>query len=370
MIKTFKYRLYPTRKQTDSIESQLNSHRFLYNSALEQRITCFKYYNKYISYNTQAKDLKEIREFDKNLSQCNCASLQQTLRRLDKAYQSFFRRVKKGDTPGFPRFKARDRFNTIQYAIFGDGCSIKNNKLYLQNIGEIKVNWHRPIQGKIKTVYVTKKNNRYYACFFLDTIPIILPKTGKEIGIDVGLEHFLVTSDELYIDPPKYFRKSELKLKQRQQRLSRRKKGSNRRSKARHLVAKIHEHIANQRLDFCHKIARILINENDVIVIEKLKIQNMIKNKHLAKSIADAGWGMFFQILKYKAEEAGKQVIEIDPRGTSQTCSVCGNIVKKDLSVRIHACPFCSSVLNRDHNAALNIIYKARTEPSVLSQTF
>ena len=362
--------MYPTRKQTDAIESQLNSHRFLYNSALEHKISYFKHSGKSISYNTQAKTLKEIREFDEKLSQCNYSSLQQTLRRLDKAYQSFFRRIKQGDTPGFPRFKVRDRFSTISYGSFGDGCSIKNSKLYLQNIGEIKVNWYRPLQGNIKTIYVTKKNDRYYACFFLNTLPNIPPKTGKEIGIDVGLEHFLVTSDELYIDPPKYFRKSELKLKQRQQRLSRRKKGSNRRSKAKHLVAKIHEHIANQRLDFCHKIARMLVNENDVIVIEKLQIQNMIKNRHLAKSIADAGWGMFFQILKSKAEEADKQVIEVNPRGTSQTCSICGNVVKKDLSVRIHDCPNCSSVLNRDHNAALNILNKARTELSVLAQTF
>ena len=369
MIKTFKYRLYPTKNQINSIEQQLNVHRFLYNCALEHRIIIYSLSEKGINYSSQSKDLIEIRQQDISFQNCNFSSLQQTLRRLDKSYKSFFNRIKRNETAGFPRFKGKDRFNTIQYGSIGDGCQIKNNKLYLQNIGEIKVKWHRPIEGKIKTLYITKKNGHYYVCFFVEVKNNILPKTGKKIGIDVGLEFFLVTSDELYIDPPKYFRKSQIKLKQRQQRLSRRKKGSTRRNKAKKLVAKTHEYIANQRRDFHHKIAKILIEENDIIVVEKLQIRNMIKNHHLAKSITDAGWGQFIQILKYKAENAGKEVIEVNPKGTSQTCSVCGNIVKKDLSIRIHNCPFCSSILNRDYNAALNILQKAWIEPSVLACT-
>ena len=367
MIKTFKYRLYPTRKQIEFIDSQIELHRQLYNSALEHRIVCYKNFKHNVGYNEQATSLKSLREIDERFTECNFSSLQQTLRRLDKAYKAFFSRIKKGEKAGFPRFRGKDRFDTIQYGSFGDGCSIKNNKLRLQNIGEVKVKWHRPIEGKIKTIQITRKNGRYYACFFLDIIPKTLPKTGKSVGIDVGIESFLVTSDELYIDSPKYFRKSEKKLKTSQQTLSRRVKGSTRRQKAKYIVAMTHQKIANQRLDFLHKIARMIVNENDIIVVEKLQIQNMIKNRHLSKSIADAGWGMFLQILKYKAEEAGKRVIEVNPRGTSQECSVCGEIVKKNLSVRIHSCPYCSTVLNRDHNAAINILQKARTEPSVLA---
>lgn len=370
MIKTFKHRLYPTRKQIESIESQLNSHRFLYNCALEHRITLYTLSGKGIGYNYQAKDLVEIRLQDDSFFMCNYSSLQQTLRRLDKSYKAFFNRIKRKETAGFPRFKNKERFNTIQYGSFGDGCQIKNNKLYLQNIGEIKIKWHRQIQSRIKTLYITKKNDRYYVCFFVEVKPNLLPKTGKEIGIDVGLESFLVTSNELYIDPPQYFRKAQIKLKKRQQRLSRRKKGSTRRAKSKYIVAKTHEHTANQRRDFHHKIAKIIVEENDIIVVEKLKIRNMVKNHHLAKSIADAGWGQFIQILKNKAEEAGKKVIEVDPKGTSQICSICGETVKKDLSIRINSCPYCSSVLNRDYNASLNILNKARTELSVLSQFF
>jgi putative transposase len=366
-MKTFKYRLYPTKKQIEFFELQLNAHRFLYNSALEHKILCYKKYNKYITCYDQTLSLKEIRNYDEQFINCNYSSLQQTLRRLDKAYKAFFSRIKKGETPGFPRFKNKNQFNTIQYASIGDGCQIKNNKLYLQNIGEIKVKWHRKIEGKIKTLYVTRKNDKYYVNFFVENVPNILPKTGKQIGIDVGIEHFLVTSDELYIDSPKYLRESEPILKMRSQRLCRRKKGSERRDKAKKLVAKIHEKIANQRLDFVHKITTMLVKENDVIVIEKLQIQNMVKNKHLAKNISDAGWGMFFQILKYKAENAGKKVIEINSKGTSQICSVCGNVVKKSLSIRIHNCPFCFSIMNRDLNASINILNKAWVEPSVLT---
>jgi putative transposase len=367
LIKTYKYRLYPTRDQKNSIDWQIELHRRLYNSALEHRITCYKHFSQSINYHEQATSLKQLREENNDFLVCNFSSLQQTLRRLDKAYKSFFSRITRGETAGFPRFKGKDRYNTIQYGSFGDGCSIKNNRLRLQNIGEVKVKWHRPLIGKTKTVYITKKNGNYYGCFFQEIETKDKPKTGKECGVDVGIDHFLVTSDEMYIDNPKYFREAEVELKMRQQRLARRKKGSVRRNKAKHLVAKTHEKIANQRRDFLHKIAKILIDEYDTIVVEKLIIKNMIKNKHLSKSISDAGWGMFLQILKSKAEEAGKRVIEVDPKGTSQMCSTCGEKVKKSLAVRIHDCPYCSTILNRDFNASLNILNKARTEPSVLA---
>ena len=376
ITRTFKYRLYPTTSQIKKIDNQLYLHRYLYNCALEHRITCYKNFNKSIGLYDQTYTLKNIRVEDPRFAECNRGSLVVTLMRLDKAYSNFFRRVKRGEKPGFPRFKGRGRFNSIHYGIYGNGCKIKGDRLYLQNIGEVKVRWHRPIEGRIKTVFVSRKNDKYYTGFMVETEIKPLPVTGNEIGIDVGLNDFLVTSDNLYIDNPRYFRTSEEKLKKTQQELSRRKLRSGRWYKSKKLVSGIHEKITNQRKDFHHKIARILINENDMIAVEKLQIKNMVKNKYLSKSISDAGWGEFISILKGKAEGAGREVIEVDPKGTSQRCSGCGNIVPKDLSVRIHDCPYCGLVLPRDlnsakevRNLALNIMQRAREAPSALALT-
>ena len=194
-------------------------------------------------------------------------------------------------------------------------------------------------------------------------------KTGKEVGIDVGLQSFIATSDGNQIENPRYFRKAERQLAKAQKRLSRRKRGSKRRRKARILVAKKHERIANQRLDFCHKVAHFFVQNYDGFAVAALNIKGMVKNKYLSKSISDASWGIFLNILKGKAESAGRWYKEVSPQGTSQMCSNCGKIVNKSLAVRIHNCPFCGLSLDRDVNAALNILKLARTEPSALATT-
>jgi putative transposase len=363
MIKVFKYRLYPTKKQEQSLTAQLNGHRFLYNQALAQRKEVYERTGKGISYSKQATELlPKLRKENENLTVCNYSSLQQTLRRLDKSFSAFFCRIKSGQKAGYPRFKSADRFNTITYATIGDGCQIKENRLYLQNVGCIKVKWHRPINGNIKSLSVSRRNGKYYVSFVVEYEPTPLSKTGKEIGIDVGLNAFITTSDGQQIAPPKYFKNAERKLARAQRVLSRKKKGSNRRKKARILVAKLHEKIANQRLDFCHKVTHTLVQNYDGFAVESLNIKNILKNKYLAKSISDAGWGIFLKILSDKAESAGRRYREISPNGTSQICSQCGSIVKKSLSVRIHNCPYCGLSLDRDLNAALNIL--ARAEPS------
>jgi putative transposase len=365
MIKTYKYRLYPTKKQTQSLATQIEGHRFLYNQALAQRKETYEQTGKGISYTAQATGLLlKLKKESESLAFCNYSSLQQTLRRLDKSFKAFFRRVKAGEKAGYPRFKSVDRFNTIAYATLGDGCQIKDNRLYLQNIGRIKVKWHRYISGNIKTLFITRRNSKWYVSFIVETESVALPKTGKSIGIDVGLNAFISTSDGQQIPSPKYLYESERKLIKAQKRLSRRKKGSTRRKKARILVAKHHEKIANQRLDFCHKVAYSLVKSYDGFAIENLNIKNMIRNRHLAKSISDAGWGMFLKILSDKAESAGRWYQEVIPNGTSQICSKCGNIVKKSLAVRVHNCPYCGLSLDRDVNAALNIYQKAWIEPS------
>lgn len=363
MIKSFKYRLYPTSKQTKALISQLEGHRFLYNQALAQRKDVYKQTGKGNGYFSQSTGLlPKLRKEIKSLALCNYSSTQQTLRRLDKSFKAFFRRVKAGEKPGHPRFKPSDRFNTIAYATLGDGCQIKENRLYLQNIGCIKVKWHRPIEDNIKTLSVSRRNGKWYVSFAVEYEAKPLPKTGQETGIDMGLSAFITTSDGKQISPPKYFRQSERKLAKAQRRLSRRKKISVRRKKARILAAMHHEKIVNQRLDFCHKIAHSLVKEYDGFAVENLNIKGMVQNRHLAKSISDAGWGMFLAILKYKAENAGRWYQEVIPYGTSQECSSCGSVVKKSLAVRIHNCPQCGLILDRDQNAARNIL--ARIEPS------
>lgn len=370
MLKSYKYRLYPTKKQSDFLIVQLDGHRFLYNQALAERKEIYEKEKRGISYTDQAtRLLPQLKKESDKLFTCNYSSLQQTLRRLDKSFKAFFRRIKAGEKPGYPRFKPADRFNTINYAVLGDGCQIKDNRLYIQNAGHIKVKWHRQISGNIKTLSVTRRNNKWYVIFSVEFENIPLPKTGKKIGIDMGLEKFITSSDGQYKgSPDKFLKKSEKRLISASQRLSRRKKGSNRRKKARALLANIHEKINNQRLDSYHKKTCELVKNYDSFTVEKLNIRNMVKNHHLAKSISDAAWGMFLSILKSKAENAGRKFIEVSPRNTSQMCYSCGQIVKKSLSVRVHKCPHCGLILDRDINAAINIL--ARTEPSVLAAKF
>jgi putative transposase len=369
MIKAFKYRLYPTRKQSYSLALQLGAHCYLYNQALEERKETYEKTSKGVTYSAQAtRLLPKLRRESETVTLCNYSSLQQTLRRLDKAFKAFFRRVKAGEEePGYPRFKPTTRFNTISYATLGDGCQIKENRLYLQNVGCVKVKWHRPLKGKIKTLSVTRRNRKWYVSFVVECSSEPVPETGKEIGIDVGLKAFITTSDGGQIEPPKYLRKSEKQLAKAQKKLSRRQKDSNRRRKAARLVAKKHEHITNQRLDFCHKVAFSLVKAYDGFAVETLNIKGMVKNKHLSKSISDASWGIFLRVLKGKAESAGRWCREVPSNGTSQMCSNCGEIVKKPLAIRTHNCPHCGLILDRDLNAAKNILKRARTGPSVLA---
>jgi len=370
MNKVYKYRLYPTKEQIKSLTPQLTGHRILYNQALAQRKRFYEATRENISFFAQSALLPKIRKENNFIASCNYDSLQQTLRRLDKSFKAFFRRVKTEEKPGYPRFKAEHRFNTFTYGSFGDGCQIKDNRLYLQNVGKVKVKWHRALEGITKTLSVTRRNNKWYVAFIVECEPAILPNVNKSVGIDIGLNYFITTNEGQQIDAPQYFRKSEKKLAKAQKKLSRRKKGSKRRNKARILLSNQYEKISNQRLDFCHKIAYSFVQEYDDIAVEKLNIKGMVQNKYLSKSIDDASWGIFLNILKAKAENAGRRFQEVSAKNTSQICSSCGVIVKKSLAVRKHVCPSCGLSLSRDQNAALNILKRARMEPSVLAMKF
>lgn len=353
MRKSFKYRLFTNKTQDVKFSELLGSARFLYNCALEQRIVCWKQWRKSINYYDQANALKEIRSFDKGLAQLNYGCSQNVLRQLDKAFQAFFRRIKSGDKPGFPRFKGLDYFNSITFPVYGDGIKLKSGKLYIQNIGNVRINLHRNIEGVIKTVTIKRQNGRFYASFSCDDVPQnILPVSTKEIGIDVGIKSFAVMSNGQVIDNPRYLKQSETKLKETQSQYSKK------RSKAlKKKLASLHERVGNQRKDFQHKLSRKIVNEFGYIYVEKLQPKEMVKDNFriLNKYINDAAWAQFFNLLSYKAENAGRKLIAVDPQNTTQACSGCGEIVPKDLSVRVHKCPYCGLVLDRDLNAAINI---------------
>jgi len=362
--KSFKYRLYPNKTQRHGINNQLFHAHILYNTAITERREAYRSIKKSINYYDQASQLKELRA-EGLVQVANFSACQDILRRVDKTYKAFYERIKRGDKPGFPRFKPVNRYNTLTYPSYNDGCKLKNNKVYLQGIGDINIRLHRPVEGKIKTVSISRINNKYYVIFSCEVTKKLLPPTENSIGIDVGLESFAVTSDGNFKANPRFYKKSQKKLRVLQRSVSRKKKGSVCRKKSVKALAKQHEKIANQRSDFLHKYSFELIKNNDIICIEDLNIIDMSKGM-LAKSVHDVGWNIFFKYLSYKAGNAGREIRKINPNGTSQRCSRCGTEVKKDLSVRWHDCPVCGLSVHRDLNSAYEIL-RLGTSPNPLT---
>ena len=368
MRKTYKEKLRPTPAQERALEDVIWHCRTLYNTALEQRITAYQRRRVSVSRFQQEAELKEIRAAFPEDAALHSHVLQDVLARLEKTYQAFFRRLQHGEKAGFPRFKGRNRFHSFTFKEFGNGATVDNGFLVLSKIGRIRVQWSRPIAGTPKTVTISKEADGWYvaiSCVEVPTHP--LPTRGQETGIDLGLESFATLSDGSRILTPGCYRKAEAYLAKCQRRVARRKKGSARRKKgsARRkkavvLLAKAHQTVRRQRQDFHHKTALSLVRAYDTIYHEDLRVANMVRNHHLAKSIADAGWGAFLAILTFKAASAGKRVQAVDPAYTSQACSGCGVVVSKGLSVRWHACPECGTSLHRDHNAAKTIQWRGQ----------
>ncbi len=361
--KAYKYKLKPTPKQEQVLAETLWQCRRPYNTALEQRITLYKQRGVSRSQYEQETELKDLRAAIPEYAAIHSHVLQDVLARLNKTYQAFFRRIQRGEggkKPGFPRFQGRDRWHSFTYKEYGNGARMEgspdNGFLALAKIGRIAVRWSRPLEGTPKTVTISREADGWYVCISCAEVPLQpLPLTGQETGIDLGLESFATLADGTMIHNPRYYRKAERRLKTVQRRVSRRKKGSHRRRKAVQLLAKAHLKVKRQRADFHHKAALKLVQTNDTIYHEDLQTANMPKNHHLAKSIQDAGWNQFLNILSAKAAWAGRTVVAVPPAYTSQMCSGCGVIVKKGLSVRWPACPDCGTSLHRDHNAAKNI---------------
>jgi putative transposase len=328
----------------------------LYNTALEQRIFLWKQRGVTISQYEQEAELKDLRADLPDYATIHSHVLQDVLARLDKTYQAFFRRVKAGQTPGFPRFHGRERYHSVTYKEYGNGARLDNGFLVLSKIGRVALRWSRPLEGAPKTITISREADGWFGCVSCADVPMQpLEPTGHETGIDLGIESFATLSDGTMIHNPHCYRRAERRLKTSQRRVSRRKKGSNRRRKAVKLLARAHLKVKRQRTDFHHKAALKLVQTNDTIYHEDLQTANMLKNHHLAKSIQDAGWSQFLSILNAKAAWAGRRVVAVPPAYTSQTCSGCGVVVQKGLSVRWHLCPDCGTSLHRDHNAAKNI---------------
>lgn len=359
--KTYKYRLYPTKKQTQRLEWSLDVCRILYNSCLLDRRNHYQRTGHGLTRIAQQEMLKVDKERLPFLREIHSQVLQDVLFRVGKAFDNFFRRIKeKNGKAGYPRFKGEGRYDSITYPQ-QPGFQITPQGLKLSKIGTIKIKMHRPIQGTIKTCTIKREVDRWYVCFSVEHEPVQKSIPTKAVGIDVGIRSFAVFSTGEAIENPKYLCKSEKKLAKRQRELSLKKKGSANRKKARLIVAKLHRKVRNQRSDFHHKLSRKIVDTYGFIAVEDLNIKGMLKNHCLAKSISDTGWRQFLNYLAYKAVEAGCKIEKVAPNYTSINCSVCGERVSKTLANRIHCCPFCKTVLDRDYNAAINILGRAGT---------
>ena len=362
MVLTFKYRLNPTAAQATFLAGELKEACSLYNAALEERIQAWKVCRKSINYYDQANQLKAMRA-DGCLTLANFSCCQDVLRRVDRTFKAFFARVKRGDKPGFPRFRSARRYDSITFPSYGDGCRLlPSGKLRVQGAGHINMKLHRPLEGKIKTVAVKREAGRWFACFSVECDAKPLPASPEQVGIDVGLNSFAVLSDGTEIQNPRHYRNAEARLRRCQRKVARRKKGSNRRRKAVRLLQRANIEVRNQRADFVHKESRKIVNRFGLIAVEDLNVKGLAGGM-LAKSVNDAGWSQFLGFIAYKAASAGREFIQVDPRGTSQTC-LCGARVPKTLQDRWHACLACGLSAGRDHVSAQVILKRAGNRPS------
>ena len=349
------YRLQPTKSQRSKLDQTLEVCRWVYNETLATRKNAWEQEQKSLSLYDTNKLLTGWKKERLELKAVYSQVLQNVQERVDLAFKAFFRRVKAGEKPGYPRFRGYgwyDRFTFKQY-----GFELLDNGLLLSKIGAIKIVLHRPIEGKIKTLTIRRDAvGNWYACFSCEVELEPLAANEKAVGIDVGLESFATFSNGSKIVNPRFFRRDEKELAKAQRKLSKAEKGTPERAKRRKAVQHIHQRIANRRKNFAHQESRKLVNAFGFMAFENLRIKNMLQNHHLGKSISDAAWRQLIQYTTYKAENAGRVVVLVEPNGTSQRCSRCGTVVKKSLAVRVHKCPVCGLEIDRDENAAINIL--------------
>ncbi|MGH3543445.1 MAG: RNA-guided endonuclease InsQ/TnpB family protein [Mycobacterium sp.] len=385
MRRAYVFRLRPTARQHIALAACVEAHRELYNAALQERRDAWSHSKTRINYGDQSAQLTDIRSVRPDVAGWSFSSQQATLRRLNKAFAGFFRRVKAakpGVKPGYPRFKGKARFDSVEWPKDGDGARWRPEarRVYLQGIGQVKVHLHRQVQGRVKTIQVKRQGRRWMLALSCDDVPTNpLPATGRQAGIDVGIVSFATTSDGDHIDNPRWGRAAADRLATAQHRVARAKRRSRNRERKRETVAARHRKIANQRKDFHHKQARKLVGRYELLVVEDLQIANMLRRakpvsdpdvpgrflpngaaakRGLSRSISDAGWGQFVSILHAKAEEAGRTWIEVDPRHTSDRCEACGYTAAENrVSQAEFVCQTCGhGPTQADEHAARNLL--------------
>jgi putative transposase len=363
MRKAFKYRIYLSKGQRRILEHQLELSRWVYNETLAYRKQAYEDEQRTANWYETKRQLPVWKLTRPDLKLVHSQVLQNVTERVDRAFKAFFRRVKEGVAEvGFPRFRGFGRYDSITYPQYGNGVRLEGERLILSKVGAVHVVLHRPLEGTPKTVTLTRsRTGKWFACFACETEAEPLPPTGDVVGVDVGLHNFATLSNgKPPIPNPRFYRRDEADLKRVQQRKDTAKNAQNwpENAKQKGILARIHERIANRRSDFAHKESRKLVNAYQVIVFEDLAPMEMGKSRGMRKSILDVAWTQFIQMTVAKAEEAGRRVILVNPRNTTKRCSTCGEIVPKALSVRVHTCPHCGLVLDRDENAALNILQR------------
>jgi putative transposase len=376
MRRSYKFLLRPTGRQARSFAACLEDHRQLYNGALEHRRTAWRMGGVAIRYGDQSAALKDIRRADRSgQGRWSFSSQQATLRRLDRAMAAYFRRAQAGQAPGYPRFKGRGWFDSVTWPSDGDGCRWlpDQRRVYLQGVGQVRVHAHRAVQGLVKTITVKREGRRWYVVLACDEVPAVpLPPTGAAIGIDLGVASLVTTSDGERVHNPRHLAASADRLADAQQALARKRRGSNRRHKARQRVAAVHAKVRRQRLDHAHKTALALVRDHDLIAHEDLRIANMTRSASgtveqpgtgvaqktgLNRSILNAGWGMLLSVLAHKAESAGRVVVAVDPRNTSRTCPQCGHVaVGNRITQAVFRCVACSYTGHADVVGATNVL--------------
>ncbi len=357
MIKSFRYRIYPTKAQATKLRTTLELCRALYNAALQQRRDAYRLAGKSLSYWDQQNELPSLKDTCPEYRGVHSQVLQDTLHRLDKAFTAFFRRVKAGVKPGYPRFRGYGRYVSLTYPQYANGAKLVGSYLHLSKIGEVKVILHRPLAGTPKTVTIScSSTGKWYTSIACEADVAALPTTPEAVGIDVGLHCFAALSTGEAISNPRFFRQEERALARVQRQHSKLEPRSRPRRKHRRVLARVHERIRWKRENHAHQQSRRIINRYQVIAVENLNVAAMVHNHPLAKSISDAAWTQFRDFLAYKAVWAGRQFVGVNPAYTSCDCSGCGNRQKMPLSERTFSCPCCNLVIDRDHNAALNIL--------------
>jgi putative transposase len=361
MRKTFQYRVYPNKAQEQMLLFWLRRCRELYNACLEESKAAWTMQGKSLSVFDQINELPDLKAAFPAYQELPSQVLQDVIRRHFKAKQAFFRRVANGETPGYPRYKSTSRYRSLTFPS-GSGWKLEAKHLVLNGPGRMRIKLHRPLEGKIKTLSIKRDIDQWYACFACEVEATLLPPSQKAVGIDLGVLRFATLSTGEQVENPRWHRKAQATIARLDTIKNRRVKQGKRRIRAAIALAKVHRKIRNQRKDFQHKLSRRLVNTYQTIVMEDLAIKNMTKAPEpkpdetqpghylpngaaakggLNRSILDAAWGQFQFFIAYKAANAGRQVILVNPKDTSQRCSGCRELVPKDLDERVHSCPFC-----------------------------